>query len=135
MRPIAACATGSKKRTHVSQVTPESPGIPHAMVYGLSRARPGVPGLLATVIPEKLASQELDTSVGVPGPHDFSVRRKTPSSEAFPASTASRPALLTLRNAPLVGRDGGKYRGDSGGAQAQFLIFRNYFTKFDLRRC
>src|ERR1700733_7621801 len=74
MRPIAACATGSKKRTRVSQVTPESPGIPHAMVYGLLRARPGVPGLLATVIPEKLASQELDTSVGVPGPHDFSVR-------------------------------------------------------------
>jgi hypothetical protein len=44
------------------------------MVYSLFRALPGEPGFLATVIPEKLASQELDTSVGVSGPHDFAVR-------------------------------------------------------------
>jgi hypothetical protein len=44
------------------------------MVYGLYRALPGEPGFLATVTPEKLASQELDTSVGVSGPHDFAVR-------------------------------------------------------------
>ena len=62
------------ERTRVSQVTPESPGIPHAMVYGLLRALPGAPGFLATVAREKLASHELDTSVGVPGPHAFSVR-------------------------------------------------------------
>ena len=62
------------ERTRVSQVTPESPGIPRAMVYGLYRALPGEPGFLATVAPEKLASQELDTSVGVSGPHGFSVR-------------------------------------------------------------
>jgi hypothetical protein len=35
---------------------------------------PRRPGSFATVIPEKLASQELDTSVGVSGPHDFAVR-------------------------------------------------------------
>ena len=35
MRPIAACAMVVVERTRVSQVTPESPGIPHAMVYGL----------------------------------------------------------------------------------------------------
>src|SRR3979409_820831 len=35
MRPIAACAMSVIERTRVSQVTPESPGIPHAMVYGL----------------------------------------------------------------------------------------------------
>jgi hypothetical protein len=33
-----------------------------------------VTGFLATVIPEKRASQELDTSIGVPGPHGFAVR-------------------------------------------------------------
>ena len=98
------------ERTHVSQVTPESPGIPHAMVYGLLRARPGVPGLLATVIPEKLASQELDTSVEVPGPHVFSVRVRRRSSKAPSASTASRPALLTLRDAPLSGTGCKSYR-------------------------
>src|ERR1700726_3012272 len=33
-----------------------------------------------------------------------------PSSKTPSASTASRPALMTLRNAPLVGRDGEAYR-------------------------
>src|SRR5580693_561148 len=41
MRPIAACAMIVVERTRVSQVTPESPGIPRAMVYGLYRALPG----------------------------------------------------------------------------------------------
>src|SRR6266568_9551847 len=41
MRPIAACAMSVVERTRVSQVTPESPGIPHAMVYGFLRALPG----------------------------------------------------------------------------------------------
>src|ERR1700688_3597381 len=52
MRPQAACAMVVIERTRVSQVTPESPGIPHAMVYGLLRALPGAPGFLATVIRE-----------------------------------------------------------------------------------
>jgi hypothetical protein len=34
-----------------------------------------VSGLFATVIPEKLASQELSASGAAPGPHDFTVRR------------------------------------------------------------
>ena len=33
-----------------------------------------VTGFVATVIPEKLASQELDASIGASEPHDFSVR-------------------------------------------------------------
>src|SRR5450432_99525 len=41
MRPIAACAIIVVERTRVSQVTPESPGTPRAMVYGLFRALPG----------------------------------------------------------------------------------------------
>ena len=35
MRPIAACAMVVVERTRVSQVTPESPGTPRAVVYGL----------------------------------------------------------------------------------------------------
>src|SRR5450755_3207364 len=46
MRPIAACAIIVVERTRVSQVTPESPGTPRAMVYGLSRALPGDRALL-----------------------------------------------------------------------------------------
>jgi len=43
------------------------------MVYGLLRALPG-DRLVATVIPEKLASHKLSASTGAPGPHDFAVR-------------------------------------------------------------
>src|ERR1700730_3609233 len=46
MRPIAACAMIVVERTRVSQVTPESPSIPRAMVYGLFRALPGDRALL-----------------------------------------------------------------------------------------
>ena len=66
--------------TRVSQVTPESPGIPHAMVYGLLRALPGDRALLppsplrSLLLIEKLASQGLDASVEASGPHDFAVR-------------------------------------------------------------
>jgi hypothetical protein len=139
--PGARCARGlvcnGSGRTHTRcQVTPESPGIPHAMVYGLcvpspvlryrihtsdsifsvgstknvshrshltrlwqhlmaqagSPANPlkknpvsrcvhsiaGAPGVLATVA--CATSRRLDTSVGVSGPHDFTVRKKALSS-------------------------------------------------------
>jgi hypothetical protein len=38
-------------------------------------------GFLATVAPEKLASQELDASIGASGPHAFAVRIKRPRQE------------------------------------------------------
>jgi hypothetical protein len=41
-------------------------------------------GFLATVAPEKLASQELDASVEASGPHDFAVRVTRCSSKAHP---------------------------------------------------
>jgi hypothetical protein len=50
-------------------------------------------GFLVTVAPEKLASQELDTSVGVSGPHDFAVRVACRSSKAHP-----RPPHPTARS-------------------------------------
>jgi hypothetical protein len=47
--PAVSCAM-SVVDAHTSiQVTPESPGTPRAMVYGLSRALLGAPGFLATV--------------------------------------------------------------------------------------
>src|SRR5450631_99152 len=48
----------------------------------------------------QLRSCELDTSVGVSGPHVFTVRRKALSSEALPASTAARPANVTIATRP-----------------------------------
>jgi hypothetical protein len=49
--------------------------------------------------------RQLDASVGASGPHDFAVRKHAPSSEAPPASTASRPASVTIASRPSVGRD------------------------------
>jgi hypothetical protein len=44
------------------------------MVLTVSFVLSPVTGFVATVAPEKLASQELDASVGASGPHDFAVR-------------------------------------------------------------
>jgi hypothetical protein len=44
--PAAACAKVEVESTRVSQVTPKTPGIPRAMVYGLLRALPGDRALL-----------------------------------------------------------------------------------------
>ena len=78
--PGARCARrrvcdGRTQKAHsVSQVTPESSGIPRAMVLTASFVLFPATGFVATVIPEKLASQELDASIGASEPHDFSVR-------------------------------------------------------------
>src|ERR1700722_8352907 len=79
---------------------PETSGIPHAMVLRLISRSPRGPGVLAPVIPEKLASQELDTSVGVSGPHVFAVRFKRARLTAPSASTASRLTSVTIAKRP-----------------------------------
>ena len=112
--PDSRVCNGSGRAHTRCQVTPESPGIPHAMVYGLFRALPGAPGFLATVTREKLASQELDTSVGVPGPHVFTVRLRCLRQKHHPRPPHPAPRFVTLRNAPLSGRDGCEHRGDLG---------------------
>jgi hypothetical protein len=48
--------------------------------------------------------RRLDASVGASGPHDFAVRVGTARLAVPAASTASRSALMTLRNAPLWNR-------------------------------
>src|ERR1700733_3543968 len=48
----------------------------------------------------------LDTSVGASGPHDFTVRKPAPSSEAPLASTASRLTSMTIAKRPSGRRDG-----------------------------
>ena len=47
------------------------------MVLTVSFVLSPVIGLLATVAPEKLASQGLDASIEASGPHDFAVRDST----------------------------------------------------------
>src|SRR5579872_3156203 len=69
-------------------------------------------------LPPSLATMQahrgqLDASVGASGPHGFAVRRIAPSSEAPPASIASRPTLVTIRETPL----------DWGGTADSLLLF------------
>jgi hypothetical protein len=63
---------GRIEGTRVSQVTPESPGIPYAMVLTASFVLSSATGLFCHRRPRSLL-RELDASVGASGPHDFSV--------------------------------------------------------------
>src|ERR1700688_569300 len=61
-------------------------------------------------MPEKLASQELDASVGASGPHAFAARKPHRPSSAHPASTASRSAFRDVAQRPSEERDGDRYK-------------------------
>jgi hypothetical protein len=68
-----------------------------------------VTGLFATVAPKKLASRELDASVGASGPHDFAVRiNAARPRKVFALSSLSRPShpnltSVTIAKRPLCG--------------------------------
>ncbi len=81
-----------------------------------------VTGLSCHRRPREVAFRELDASVGASGPHDFAVRKKRPRLQRRSASTASRPALMTLRNAPLSGRDDGDRRADLAYGEAEIFL-------------
>jgi len=80
----------------------------HSPRNGFNGFLRALPGDRACLPPSsaKVAFRELDASVGASGPHDFAVRRPALSSAAPPASTASRPASVTIASRPSVGRDG-----------------------------
>jgi hypothetical protein len=123
---------------------PETPSIPRTMVYGLLRALPGEPGFLATVI-SGIASTDLDTSVGVSGPHDFAVRDPSapkaspgwmPVRRNFgeggkqalvsrrPTSIASHPASVTFAKHPSVGWDAMDVRDDLRFCKSEYFCER-----------
>ena len=77
------------------------------MVYGLYVISPAI-GFLATVACR--TDRKLDTSTEVSGPYDFAIRFKRPRQERHPRPPLPRPALVTLRNAPLNGTGCGGYR-------------------------
>jgi hypothetical protein len=92
MRPIAACANGNVVRTRVSQVTPESPGTPRAVVYSLYALSPAIrPGFVTVACGN--ASRKLDASLEASGPHDFAIRftRRSLSAHPRPPQPAPRP--------------------------------------------
>jgi hypothetical protein len=105
--PGARCARSLackiKKHTSiVTTVTPGSPGIPRAMVLTVSFVLFPVTGLVCHRRQRKYFRQ-LDASVGASEPHDFAVRLTCCSSKAPSASTASRPAFVTIAIRPSSG--------------------------------
>jgi hypothetical protein len=104
--PAAACAEVVVESTRISQVTPESPGIPRAMVLTASFALSPATGLschrrLRTCI------RKLDTSVGVSGPHDFSVRFSAVRQERIRVHRIP-PRVRDDREPPLCGTGQGE---------------------------
>jgi hypothetical protein len=95
--PGAQCARSlvCKKNKHtsvVTTVTPEQPGIPRAMVYGLLRALPGDHACL-TPSPARLHAG-LTPALGRQN-HTTSPSASAPFVTRAAASTASRPTSVT----------------------------------------
>jgi len=63
-------------------------------------------GFLAAVPTQREALSQVDISVEISEPHDFSVRFLRRSSFGAKASIASRPTFVTMANAPLSGETG-----------------------------
>ena len=89
-----------------------------------------VSGLVVTVTPEKLASQELDASVAAPGPHDFAVRLRSfvHAPKARLNKSVHRIPHPTCRDdhdTPLLwARDERGYNSDLQNCEAKYFSFR-----------
>ena len=103
MRPQAACAKVVCRRAHaLVRSHRQTPGIPRAMVYSLYVISPVI-GFLATVIPEKPASQELDASTEASEPHDLAVRFKRSRQQHHPRPPHPAPRFVTIASRPSSG--------------------------------
>ncbi|MGJ4887308.1 hypothetical protein ACQR1Y_03915 [Bradyrhizobium sp. HKCCYLRH3099] len=94
-----------KSRRQVPQVQPDRPGIPCAMALRLIRGLPGAPGFWAT-IPGAIALRQVDTSIGVSGHHDFTVRimlfvRATDHAAASHAHRSPGSTFVTIAIRPF----------------------------------
>jgi hypothetical protein len=79
--------------------------------------------LFATVIPEKLASQELDASVGASGPHDFAVRIRCSRQQHRQRPPHPAAYVRDDRETPLcVGRDGGNQEADLVESRSKIFL-------------
>jgi hypothetical protein len=88
-------------RAVVTTVTPEiTQHSPRNGFNKLLRALPGEPGFLATVA-SGYRFRQLDTSVGVSGPHDFAVRKTAPFVSALPRVHRIPPRVRDDREPPL----------------------------------
>ena len=108
--PAVSRAIGNKeKRTRAYRFSGSNPAFPAQWFYGLFRALPGDRALLP---PSPLRSLLLRNLTPASGRQDHTSlpSASTPFVIGASASTASRPASVTIANRPFVGRDGEGYR-------------------------
>src|SRR3984885_8029613 len=117
MRPIATCATGSGRTHTCCQVTPESPGIPHAMVYGLLRDLPGAralwppsPALLRANLTPASRCQD----------HTASPSARKHVRQCATCVHRIPPRVVDVAQRPFGGAGRLKFTADLGRAQEQF---------------
>ena len=101
--PAVSCANDAQKNAHEHTGPAEAIRLSLRNGLQLITRSPRRPGFLATVIPEKPASQELDASVGASGPHAFAVRKKALSSSALLSVHRIPPRVRDDREPPLCG--------------------------------
>ena len=102
MRPIAACAMVVVERTRVSRSHRNHPAFPTQWFTAYCVLSP-VLGLFGHRHPRDFTPNL--TPASRCQDHTASPSASSAFVKGTSASTASRPALLTMRNAPLVGRD------------------------------
>jgi len=121
MRPQAAYAMVVVERTRVVRSHRFHPAFPAQWFTAYIALSPAT-GLFCHRRPWSCL-HELDTSVGVSGPHDFAVRIRRPRLKAPSASTASRPALVTIAKRPSSGT--GRHRNTSASTSASSAFSEN----------
>src|SRR2546430_8611926 len=101
-KPRVQMVSEAHERSHHGH-TGNHPAFPAQWFYGFLRALPGDQACLTPSSALLLA--DLTPASGRQN-HTTSPSASAPFVKGTTASTASRPALMTLRNAPLLGRDG-----------------------------
>jgi hypothetical protein len=104
------------KKTHesVTTGTPQSTGIPRAMVLTASFVLSSATGL-SCHRRSRITIRKLDISVGMSGPHDFSVREQGHSSRDLPRPPRPLPNVHDDRETPLLrARDRARCAADLG---------------------
>jgi hypothetical protein len=105
-RPGARCTRGlackfrTRERTRAYRFSGNTPAFPAQWFYGLLRALPGDRAFLPPSLSR--CPQELDTSVGVSGPHDFAVRLSHARQSLLSRPPHPAPTFVTMANAPLI---------------------------------
>ena len=115
-KPGARCTRSlvckGRKHTSSHHRFTGTPGLPCAMVLTVSFALSPVIGLICHRR-QRSCLRRLDAGVEASGPHDFAVREPVLSSAAPSASTASRPASVTIAKRP----------SDRGGTCVMYCCF------------